>query len=323
MQPNGMDIIRTWDYYLLLRSLMLEGKPSYENVFINGLVLGEDGRKMSKSLGNFVNASEIFTKSSADAVRYWASRSVAGSDVPFAWKELQHAEKFYTKIYNLMQFLNMGLEKIGMSEIESLDELLGGKPLEVLDRWIVSKCQRLIETCTKSLEQYSFPTLDIETFLWHEVADYYVEMIKWRIYEGKKAGQALWTLAYALETAIKLLAPFAPFVTEEIYQKFFGKFSKNESIHTSKWPVPDVSRINDGAEKAAEMTKDIVAAIRQYKMTNKLPLNAPLKAVTIEEPEVAPIVDDLKGTLKIAEIKVGQADELRTENMKIGISIER
>jgi valyl-tRNA synthetase len=148
-------------------------------------------------------------------------------------------------------------------------------------------------------------------------------MVKWRIYDGKKAGQALWTLARSLETVIKLLAPFAPFITEEIYQSFFKRFEGAESVHISKWPEPDTKLLNEDAEKLAEMAKDIVAAVRQYKMANKLPLNAPLREVTIEEPEIAPIADDLKGTLKIQELKVGQADELRTEKLKIGISITK
>ncbi|MEM7813465.1 MAG: valine--tRNA ligase [Candidatus Aenigmatarchaeota archaeon] len=326
LQPNGAEIIRTWNYYLMLRSLMLEGRPAFENLMINGWVTDETGEKMSKSLGNYTPLSEMLKRSYADAVRYWASRSVVGSDVPFTWKEVHHAEKFYTKLYNMVQFLQMGLEKIGMDEIKSLDELVEGRPdsIEVLDRWVLSKLQRLVESCTKALESYSFPTIDIEMFIWHEVADYYIEMVKWRIYEGKKAGQALWTLARVLETAIKLLAPFAPFITEEIYQNFFRRFSKEaESIHLCKWPEPDAAFVNEDAEKLAEIVKDIVAAVRQYKMTNKLPLNAPLRCATIEEPEIAPVMDDLKGALKIAEIKIGAADELRSERFKIGISVER
>jgi valyl-tRNA synthetase len=325
LQPNGAEIIRTWDYYLLLRSLMLENKPAFENLMINGWVTDETGEKMSKSLGNYTALPEMLKRTYADAVRYWASRSIVGSDVPFTWKEIQHAEKFYTKLYNILQFLNMGLDKTGMAEIKSLDELVENRPdsIEVLDRWILSKLQRLIEESTKALDNYAFPTTDIEMFIWHEVADYYIEMVKWRIYEGKKAGQALWVLAKVLEASIKLLAPFAPFITEEIYQSFFKRFEKTESIHISKWPEPDTKLLNEDAEKLAEMAKDIVAAIRQYKMANKLPLNAPLAQVTIEEPEIAPIADDLKGTLKIAEIKVGQADEIRTEKLKIGISIQK
>ena len=226
-----------------------------------------------------------------------------------------------------MQFLNMGLDKTGMADIKSLDELVDGNvdSLEVLDRWIMSKLQRLVEASTKSLENYSFPTIDIETFVWHEVADYYLEMVKWRIYENKKAGQALWVLARVLETTTKLLAPFAPFITEDIYQAFFKRFdaSNVQSIHVTKWPEPDMTMLNEGAEKSAELAKDIVAAVRQYKMTNKMPLNAPLATVTVEEPEIAPIADDLKGTLKIQNLKVGEAAELRTEKLQVGISITK
>jgi valyl-tRNA synthetase len=320
LQPNGFDIIRTWDYYLMLRSLMISGKPAYENVLINGMVLGEDGRKMSKSLGNFITARDIFEKSYADAVRYWAARSTPGNDYPFSWAELQHAERFYTKLWNIVQFFKQHFEK---EKAENVDALIDYniENLEMLDRWILSRLQRLIEEITDDFNHYNFSIIKIEEFLWHELADYYIEIVKDRLYSGRKAGSATWTLYRCLLDCIKLLAPFAPYITEEIYQNIFKKYEKVKSIHLAEWPKTNKELINPEAEQLAKKAKDIIATIRQYKMSSRLPLSAPLKSVIIECEEIWPIVEDIKGTIKAQEIKIGRAEQLRTTKYKIGIDV--
>jgi valyl-tRNA synthetase len=323
LQANGHEIIRTWDYYLMLRSLQLTGKAPYENVLINGWVRDESGLKMSKSLGNYVPFSEVLKRSYADAGRYWAGRSTPGYDFPFSFKEIQHAERFYTKLWNIHQFLQMAIDKIGKSEIRAPEELVGGNldSIEILDRWMLSKLQKLIAACTEAMESYYWPILEIEGFVWQELADNYIEMIKHRIYENKEAGQAVYTLYTCLEACTKLLAPFAPHITEEIYQRFFKKFDKASSIHLSKWPEANKDLINKEAEELGEQAKDIVAAVRQWKTANKLPLNAPLKEIIIDA-DVKEIEEDLKGTLKAAKISQGKAADLTTEKLKIGLSIK-
>jgi len=147
-------------------------------------------------------------------------------------------------------------------------------------------------------------------------------MIKWRIYENKNKEKALWTLYTCLDNAIKLLAPFAPYITEEIYQNYFRHEEAAESIHLAAWPNADDNLINEDAEKLGEAAKDIIAAVRQYKSAGKMALNTPLAEAIIDY-DVSMIEDDLKGCLKIQKIIQGKAGDLKTENLKIGISIKK
>jgi len=321
LQPNGIDIIRTWDYYLLLRSLMLTGLPSYENVLINGMVLGEDGRKMSKSLGNYVTAKDIFEKSSADAVRYWATTGATGSDLPFSWKELNHAEKFFVKMINIVNFISGHIDAAAKDDINKLKH----DRLEYLDKWILSELQKLVSDVTDDLEHYNFSVVKIEEFVWHELADHYLEMTKYRIFNDVKKEEALWTLYTCLYTVTRLLAPFAPFVTEDIYKKFFERFEQKISVHLTEWPEFDESFIDEKAEELGKLVKDVASAVRQYKTSNKMPLNAPLKEVVIEEDGIIPVVDDLKGTLKIENIISGKVtdEDIITKKFNIKIKVIR
>lgn len=325
LQPNGAEIIRTWDYYLMLRSLMLTGKPPYRDVLINGWVTDETGQKMSKSLGNYTPASEIMKKYGADAVRYWVARSVHGSDYPFNWKDLEHASRFFNKFYNIFSFFAMAMEKAGRANIKHPEELVDNDPesIELADRALLSKLNRLIEKATADLENYRWPMLDLETFIWFDLADYYLEMIKFRIYRNHKAGQALWTLHTALLKLTQMLAPFAPFIAEELYQRHFRKYFNEKSVHLTKWPVADRDMINEAAEELYEKAKDVIAAVRHYKSENRLPLNAPLKEVVIEEHELESLADALAGTLKIESLVFGPAEGFRTERFNIGISVNR
>lgn len=323
LQPNGTDIIRTWDYYLMLRSIMLTGKPAYKNVLINGMVLGEDGRKMSKSLGNFVTASEILKETYSDALRYWATKGATGSDLPFSRREIKHGERFFTKVYNIFQFVKMhGHYDEYYDDVKNLVKKLG-----IVDKWIITKLQRLIGLVTEDLENYKFneAMLKIENFIWHEFADFYIEMVKHRLYNDKKNDKkesSQLTLYYVLLNSLKLLAPFAPFITEDIYQNFFKKNEKSKSIHVSKWPILNKDLIFNEEEKLGEMAKDVISSIRQYKTSKRLSMNATLEEVVIENKEISPIIDDIKETMKIKNVKIGKAHDIVTKTFKIGLRIK-
>ncbi|MBI2584223.1 MAG: valine--tRNA ligase [Candidatus Aenigmarchaeota archaeon] len=310
LQPNGPEIIRTWDYYLMIRSLMLTGKMPYENVLINGWVLAEDGRKMSKSLGNFIAVNELLKKTSADSLRYWAARSTPGSDYPFSSKDIQHAEKFFNKLRNMVKFFKMMEEKAAYRH--------GKMPeLTEADKWILSRVQRIIGEATQSFEGYTFPITPLEQFIWHEVADFYLEMIKYRIYENKNAEGALWTLRYLLMNSLKLLAPLVPYVAEEVYQELGGE----GSIHQIRWPEVDKEMLNGDLESIGAMMRDVISSVRQWKNSQKLPQNAPLKELTVDKISLKKFEDDLKGTLKVSKISYGNAGGMKTEIFGIGVSV--
>ncbi|MBI5332964.1 MAG: valine--tRNA ligase [Candidatus Aenigmarchaeota archaeon] len=324
LQPNGIDIIRTWDYYLMVRSLMATGLPAYENILINGMVLGEDGRKMSKSLGNYVTAEDIFEKSSVDAVRYWATTAATGNNLPFSWKELLYADKFFIKLTNIANFVFMHVdETLKQKKIDNIDRLADLEDLEYLDKWILTELQKLVADITDDFEHYNFSMTKIIEFIWHEFADHYMEMVKYRIFSGYKKDQAVWTLYKCLNTFVKLLAPFVPFVTEEIYKTSMERFENNSSVHLAEWPSVDESLIDERAEELGKLAKDIMSAVRQYKTANKLPLNAPLKEIIIEEDGSLPLIEDIKGTLKIEKVVTGKVSEedIITDKFNIKIKI--
>jgi valyl-tRNA synthetase len=320
LQPNGADIIRTWDYYLMVRHLALFGKAPYKAVMVNGLVLGEDGRKMSKSLGNFVTAKQALENSCADAVRYWAAIGGAvGSDVPFSWKEVNHGLKFITKIWNISRFAWLHLKNWEVKEPENF---------EVIDYWILSKLQSLVRDVTNDMENYRFNEAlrKIEKFLWSEVADYYLEMIKYRLYSNEKKDAALFTLYKILLNCLKLLSPFMPFVCEEIYQKLFREKEGDDSIAISSWPEYEEKFVNKEAEELGELAKRIIATLRQWKTSRKLSLNTELEKIIIScnretREKIEKIRGVIQGTIHIHDIEFGEAKEIELEDVKIDVLI--
>jgi len=268
LQPNGTDIIRTWDYYLLVRHLALFDSIPYKTVLINGMVVGEDGRKMSKSLGNFVNPSEAREKYGADAVRQWAALGgTPGSDIPFKWKDVIAASRFLLKMWNVLRFSAMHA-KVGVD------------PDRVVDRWLLNELNKVISSITKSMEDLKFDEAmkEIRSFAWYILADEYIELAKSRLYgkdeEAKKSAQQ--TLYVAIDALARLLAPFTPFFAEEMYSLFH-----EESVHIQPWPEVNEKWKDESAEKEGALIKEIVSAVRRYKSSSGIPLNAPLKKIEI------------------------------------------
>jgi valyl-tRNA synthetase len=286
LRPQGHDIIRTWAFYTILRSNALVGKRPWETIVINGMVLGEDGHKMSKSRGNYIQPEEVLEKYGADALRQWAAIGGAtGSDIMFRWKDIVAASRFQQKLWSIARFcMLVGLNK--------------EKPerLWVIDRWILSKLQKLVSVCVDEMDRYQFDTTlrEIRRFCWNVFADNYIELVKGRLYggdeEGKKA--ARYTLYIVLNTLTRLLAPFIPHITEEIYSKF-----EEGSVHLSPYPEPNENLIDEEAEKSGELIASITSAIRRYKAEQKIALNAPLKRIMIYANGDDIEKDDIAGTV--------------------------
>lgn len=282
IRPQGHDIIRTWAFYTILRSLALEGIKPWDSIVINGMVLGPDGHKMSKSLGNVISPEEVTSQYSADAFRQWgAVGGSTGSDIMFRWKDVVSASRFLQKMWSIYRFSMSHLKGFGPEDAEnfSTDSLL------IIDRWLLSKLNKLIDTATKELDEYQFDSTfkAIRGFAWEVLADNYLELVKSRLYgdepEGRKAAQ--YVLYKTIETLSLLLAPFIPFFAEELYSRF-----NNESVHTQAWPAVDESFINDEAEAAGELIKNITGEVRRYKSDLGMALNAPLKKLEIYNAEI-------------------------------------
>ncbi|WP_175266027.1 valine--tRNA ligase [Methanothrix thermoacetophila] len=263
LRPQGHDIIRTWAFYTILRSMALVGVKPWETILINGMVLGEDGRKMSKSLNNFVIPEEVFEKNGADALRQWAALGGSpGSDVMFQWKEIVAASRFQQKLWSIYRFAAPFA-----SDTDA--------PFTQIDRWLLGELGMLVSKVTDAMEAFQFDEAfrAIRAFTWEVLADDYIEIVKSRLYgpdsDERRAAQA--TLYRVLDVLCRLMAPFIPFITEEIYTSLTGK-----SVHTQSWPSLETYTSPEGA-----LIREIAAAIRRYKSERGMALNAPLSGIEI------------------------------------------
>ncbi len=273
LRPQGHDIIRTWAFYTILRSLALQNEIPWYEIVINGMVFGEDGRKMSKSLGNVIAPEEIIEKYGADALRMWAASGVIGDDIIFSWKEVIAASRFQQKFWSITNFTAMNTKDYKMSEEDR-------KYLRDADRWILSKLNKLVAEVRDHMENYRFNEAlkAIRTFTWYEYADNYLEIVKNRIYSGSEEEKraAKYTICYVLSVLTRLIAPFAPFMAEECWNQIF-----DGSVHLQKYPEVDKELLSEEFEKKGEEIKEIVASIRKFKHDRNLALNAPLKRIII------------------------------------------
>ncbi|MGD6933979.1 MAG: valine--tRNA ligase [Candidatus Bathyarchaeia archaeon] len=311
VHPSGTDIIRTWAYYLMVRHLALFDERPFNSVLINGMVLGADGRKMSKSLKNYAAAPEALAKNGADAVRQWAAGGGAtGSDIPYRVQDVEYGKRFLNKLWNASGFASKLLEDYNPQEAANVE-------LQLLDKWIISKTENLTKKVTESFEkcQFNIAVEDIRNFTWHVFCDYYLEAIKDRLYRPEVHGKqsklaAQYTLYEVLYRLLQLFAPVAPHMTEEIYQYMYLDTKGYQSIQVSTWPKFNPVVVCEEVEKQGDLIIAVLGEIRNDKAQKKLPLNAPIKKVTIYAGNTvtAEILQkgatDIASTLKIENIKV-------------------
>ncbi|MCL2134617.1 MAG: valine--tRNA ligase [Candidatus Bathyarchaeota archaeon] len=311
IHPSGTDIIRTWAYYLMVRHLALFGERPFNSVLINGMVLGDGGRKMSKSLKNYVAAPEALAKNGADAIRQWAAGGGAtGSDIPYRIQDVEYGKRFLNKFWNAFVFANQLLEDYVPKAALSVE-------LQLLDKWILSKTENLTKKVTESFEkcQFNIAVEDIRNFTWHIVCDYYLEAIKDRLYRPEIHGNesrlaAQYTLYRVLYRLLQLFAPVAPHLTEEIYQYMYLDSNGYKSIHVSEWPKYDSSIVSAEIEKQGDLIIAVLGEIRNDKAQNKLSLNTPIKNVLVYagDVETAAVItkgaSDIASTLKIENLKI-------------------
>jgi valyl-tRNA synthetase len=311
VHPSGIDIIRTWAYYLMVRHLALFNETPYKSCLINGMVLGSDGRKMSKSLKNYVAAPEVLGKYGSDATRQWAAGGGAtGSDIPFRWPDVEYGRRFLVKLWNVSKFASKLLEGYSPSETVEFE-------LQPLDKWILSKAEKLTQKVTEAMEkcQFNVAVEEIRNFTWHLFCDYYIEAVKDKLYNPDAYGSAKkhaaqHTLYEVLYRVLQLLAPMTPHLTEEIYQAMYAEDKGFKSLQVSPWPKYNPELEDETVEKNGDLIMAIMSGVRQDKAENKLPLNAPVKTLDIYSgnAETANAInsakEDLAGTLKIANVRV-------------------
>jgi len=306
LRPQGYEIIRTWAFYTIFRCLKLTGLPCFRELMINGMVAGPDGRKMSKSYGNVVKPEAPLEKFGADALRQWGALGSLGDDYPYNENEIDFNLRFLTKLWNACRFLSSQLTAFDPFKIS--ERKLQFAPI---DEWILGKLNSTIELITDSFREFNFHTglLAFREFFWHDFCDDYLEAVKYRLYEGaidkaqKDAG--LYTIYNVILDSLKLFAPIAPFITEEIYHAMFKKAVKVPSIHLCSWPTPRY-KVNESATNIGASIVQIISHFRKEKSQVGISLNTPIKRAIIKYQDALEGVDHLKndamGTLKITEL---------------------
>jgi valyl-tRNA synthetase len=279
VRPQAHDIIRTWAFYTIVKSLYHENKVPWSDIAISGHGLSPEGHKVSKSRGNSSDPKEMMDAYSADAVRYWAASSKLGEDSMISEEKIASGHKLVNKLWNVTSFSYQFLDNY--TPPTKTPDLLP------TDKWILSRLNRLIPEVTKDFEEYNHASAKnrIEEFFWEVFTDNYMEMVKTRLYDSPdgslERNSAKFTLYTVLTTIIQLFAPILPYITEEIYQLVFKKNNAITSIHLSSWPHAQEELIDDSAETIGDMLVEIATAVRRYKSEKKIPMGSPLEKLKI------------------------------------------
>jgi valyl-tRNA synthetase len=280
LREQGHDIIRTWAFYTILRTAAVTGEIPWEEALINGMVFGDDGNKMSKSRGNFVQPEEVVEEHSADAFRQaMALGGQPGTDIQFQWKEVTSASRFQTKLWNITKFASGHLEG---STGETADAAYRD-----VDAWILRECADVAESVAEDMDEYRFDSAlrKVRDFVWHDLADDYLELIKGRLYEGRPGERraAESALYIALSASIRMLSPFAPFITEEAW----SHLPTEGSVHNASWPDPPA--VDEAAAGRGSKIAAVAAAVRGWKSDEGKPLNAELDRIEVYLDEEVPL----------------------------------
>ena len=275
---TGYDIIFFWVIRMVFSGYAHTGKSPFHTVLIHGLVRDSLGRKMSKSLGNGIDPLEVIDQYGADALRMTlVTGNAPGNDMRFYKERVEASRNFANKVWNASRFILMNLED------KELKEPAGIK-FRPADRWIMSRCNNLVKDVTENMDKFELGIAlsKLYDFIWDEFCDWYIELAKYRIYhadeDAESANDALWTLREVLKKALKLLHPYMPFVTEEIY----GNLVPEEaSLMMSEWPVYDDKWNFPAAERIVEHYKEIIRGVRNVRAEMNVPNSRKAKVYVV------------------------------------------
>ena len=309
---TGYDIIFFWVIRMVFSGLEQTGKTPFHHVLIHGLVRDSQGRKMSKSLGNGIDPLEIIDQYGADALRLTLMTGNApGNDMRFYMERVEASRNFANKVWNASRFIMMNLEK---AEVPAKIDLAS---LTSADKWILSKVNTLAKDVTENLDKYELgiAVQKVYDFIWEEFCDWYIEMVKPRLYndEDTTKAAALWTLKTVLANALKMLHPYMPFITEEI---FCTLCPEEESIMISSWPEFKTEWDFKADEEAVEIIKEAVRSIRNVRTGMNVPPSKKAKVFVVSEDEA---VRNVFENGKVFFASLGYASEVLVQADKEGI----
>lgn len=283
---TGYDIIFFWVARMIFSGLEHMGKEPFTHVFIHGIVRDAQGRKMSKSLGNGIDPLEIISLYGADALRFALTiGNSPGNDLRFSTEKVESSRNFANKIWNATRFVLMNFdENVDFSGVDK-------SKFTAQDKWILSRVNTLTAEVADNLENFELGIAlqKIYEFIWEEFCDWYIELVKPRLFdrEDDTRLEAQWVLNHVLGTSMKLLHPYMPFVTEEIY----GHLKNNdESIMISKWPEYDETLNDPDAEKDMELIMNVIKAVRNIKMEMDVPPSRKITLISVAQPAEGEVI---------------------------------
>ena len=318
---TGYDILFFWVARMIMMGIENTGKVPFKTVFLHGLIRDSSGAKMSKTRGNTMDPLELIDKYGTDALRFALTTGTApGNDLRFTEARLEAARNFANKVWNASRFVLTSIQ--GKDGLEGWFDLPAPEHRE--DRWIISRLNRTIEDVNKSLEAFELGEAQqkLYDFIWNDYCDWYIEMAKIRLRSGA-APSPLPILAHVLERTLRLLHPFMPFITEEIWQKLMERLPSEgglaESIMVSPYPIADSGLQDEKAEREISLVMQAIRAVRNTRAQLKIPANQFLEAIvdanglqsTIEEE--AELIRNLSriDPLKVVSGDVETADQPR------------
>ncbi len=328
---TGYDIIFFWVIRMVFSGLEQTGKCPFHTVLIHGLVRDSQGRKMSKSLGNGIDPLEVIDQYGADALRMTLiTGNAPGNDMRFYWERVENSRNFANKVWNASRFIMMNMEQVSAEQLKgyelfygagngkALDESREELPLTMPDKWILSKVNKLARDMTENLDKYELGIAlqKVYDFIWEEFCDWYIEMVKPRLWDEKNQTRtgALWTLRTVLIQSLKLLHPYMPCLTEEI---FCNLQDEEESIMISAWPTYRED-FNFGAEeREVEIIKEAVRAIRNVRTSMNVPPSRKAKVYVVSEDEKVLEIFDRS---RVFFAMLGFASEVNLQKDKSGIA---
>jgi len=292
MRTQAHEIIRTWTFYTIVKSIYHTGQVPWKDIMLCGFVLARKGEKISKSKGNAKSEPrEILKRHSADSIRYWAASAKLGTDTTFSEEDLKVSKRFMTKLWNASKF-----------SLSHLEDYAGPCDLLIQDQWMVDKSYEVLSRAKAYLDQYEIGLARqvLDDFFWKDFCDIYLELIKDRLYkpevhgiEERQSGQhALYQILFNM---LKAYAIFTPFITEDIYQAFFRGFEQTDSLHLCQWQTQPPQQ-----HPLERLLKDLIHQVRKYRTDHDLSMKDPI-SIEFSHPQadlLRPIYKDLRAMLQ-------------------------
>lgn len=273
LRPNAFEIIRTWDFYSIVKSYYHFQNIPFEHVMVSGHGLDAQGRKISKRLGNYTPSAELVASHGADSIRYWATGAKLGQNLRFNIQEIQKGKRTCQKLWNVARLYAMYCTNAASQKIDLNN-------LDAADSWIICSLNECITQATDAFENYEYAQAReiIHNFFWQKFTDYYLEFIKYRLMKNDSNAQQ--AFAYTFRTLLKLFAPILPFITEEIFSHIFSDFEKTESIHLTAWPQVELA---PNFENSFLQVLSAIDEIRKFKSSQGISMGASLPEYNLQQ----------------------------------------